>query len=107
MFDTEAFAAMRPGTLLVNTARAGLIDEAALVCALERGVVAGAALDLFSPEAPTGPLGRDPRVILTPHLGGSTEEALARTARAAAENVITSLNGTQPDSALSLKEYHA
>lgn len=107
MFDTEAFAAMRPGALLVNTARAGLIDEAALVHALERGVVAGAALDLFSPEAPTGPLGRDPRVILTPHLGGSTEEALARAAGAAAENVITALNGIQPDTALSPKEYRA
>lgn len=107
MFDAEAFAAMRPGVLLVNTARAGLIDEAALVHALERGVVAGAALDLFSPEAPTGPLGRDPRVILTPHLGGSTEEALASTARVAAENVITALNGTQPDSTLNPKEYRA
>ena len=105
MIDSEAFAAMRPGVLLVNTARAGLINEAALAHALEHGVVAGAALDLFSPDAPTGPLGRDPRVILTPHLGGTTEEALARTAEAAAKNVISVLNGSKPDTALSAKEY--
>ena len=66
---------------------------------------AGAALDLFSPDAPTGPLGRNPRVILTPHLGGTTEEALARTAKAAAKNVISVLNGIQPNTALSTKEY--
>ena len=106
MINAKSFAAIRPGALLVNTARAGLIDEAALVHALEHGVVAGAALDLFSPEAPAGPLGRDPRVILTPHLGGTTEEALARAAETAAKNVITALNGTQPDTALNPKEYH-
>ena len=105
MIDAEAFASMRPGALLVNTARAGLIEEAALAHALEHGVVAGAALDLFSPEAPTGPLGRNPRVILTPHLGGTTEEALARTAKAAAKNVISVLNGIEPNTALSTKEY--
>ena len=105
MIDAEAFAAMQPGALLVNTARAGLVDEAALAHALEQEVVAGAALDLFSPDAPTGPLGRNPRVILTPHLGGTTEEALARTAEAAAENVISVLNGTEPNTALSPKEY--
>ena len=105
MINSEAFAAMRPGVLLVNTARAGLINEAALAHALEHGVVAGAALDLFSPEAPAGPLGHDPRVILTPHLGGTTEEALARTAEAAAKNVISVLNGTKPDTALRTKEY--
>ena len=105
MIDSEAFAAMRPGALLVNTARARLIDEAALADALDYGVVAGAALDLFSADAPTGPLGCDPRVILTPHLGGTTEEALARTAEAAAQNVISVLNGTKPDTALGTKEY--
>lgn len=107
MFDASAFASMRPGTFFVNTARAGLIDEAALVGALEDGTVAGAALDVFSPGAPSGPLGRDPRVILTPHLGGTTEEALARTARAAAENVIAALKGNLPDTALRPEEYRA
>ena len=106
MFDDRAFAAMRPGAFLINTARAGLIDESALAGALRNGTVAGAALDVFSSEAPAGSLGRDPRVIFTPHLGGTTEEALARTAQAAAENVIAALNGHLPDTALRPKEYH-
>ena len=104
MINSEAFAAMRPGVLLVH--RPSRADQqAALAHALEYGVVAGAALDLFSPDAPKGPLGRDPRVILTPHLGGTTEEALAHTAEAAAKNVISVLNGNEPDTVLGTKEY--
>ena len=69
-------AAMKPTAVLVNCARGGLIDETALHAALESGALAGAALDVFEAEPPTGnPLIGHPKVVATPHLGASTEEA--------------------------------
>ncbi len=72
MMGEREFAAMRPGSLFVNTARGGLVDEAALVAALERGPLAGAALDVFEyePLAPDSPLLRAPYLLMTPHTGG-------------------------------------
>jgi phosphoglycerate dehydrogenase-like enzyme len=69
-------AAMRPGALLVNTARAGLVDQAALIAALESGHLGGAAIDVhdIEPMPPEHPLLRAPRTILTPHLGYVTAE---------------------------------
>jgi D-3-phosphoglycerate dehydrogenase len=68
---------MRPGSRIINCARGGLIDEAALADALDRGTIAGAALDVFDPEPPAAdhPLVRHQKVVVTPHLGASTEEA--------------------------------
>lgn len=77
--NSERFAKMKPGIQIVNCARGELIDEQALLEALERGIVAGAALDVFSEEPPQSEsllkLIRHPRVILTPHLAASTAEA--------------------------------
>lgn len=88
------FARMKRGVLLVNCARGGLIDEDALLDALEEGVVAGAALDVVEEEPPRdSPLLRHPRVILTPHLGASTEEAQRRVAVEVAEQVLAALAG--------------
>ncbi len=88
------FARVRRGLLLVNCARGGLIDEEALLDALEDGTVAGAALDVFEEEPPRdSPLLRHPRVILTPHLGASTEEAQRRVAVEVAEQVLAALAG--------------
>lgn len=77
LIGTEALAAMKPGVRIVNCARGGLIDEAALLAALESGKVAGAAIDVFDPEPPPAddPLILHPKVLVTPHLGASTEEA--------------------------------
>jgi D-3-phosphoglycerate dehydrogenase / 2-oxoglutarate reductase len=69
---------MKKGVILVNCARGGIIDEAALLRGLESEHIAGAALDVYSSEPPpeaTKPLIAHPRVVCTPHLGASTEEA--------------------------------
>jgi len=80
MLDTAAFAAMRPGVLVVNCARGGVIDREALVAALAAGHVGGVGLDVHwdEPADPDDPLYADPRVIALPHVAGSTEEAFAR-----------------------------
>lgn len=96
LLDTKAFAVMKKGSILVNTARAGLVDETALAAALAEGTVAAAGLDVYSHAAPQGPLAATNRVIFTPHLGGTTEEALQRVATGAVKNVITALSGQRP-----------
>ncbi|MBY3381783.1 NAD(P)-dependent oxidoreductase [Rhizobium laguerreae] len=96
MFDAKAFAAMKRGAILVNTARAGLVDEAALADALSDGTIAAAGLDVYSPTAPAGALAASNRVIFTPHLGGTTAKALQRVAIGAAQHVITALAGRRP-----------
>jgi len=89
MIGEHALAAMRPGALLINTAREALVDEEALDRALASGHLAGAALDVFHPGTP----GRRPRllrhdnVILTPHLGGATFETLRQGAEMIAEEI--------------------
>lgn len=96
MIGPEAFAAMKPGAILVNVARAGLVDEDALHAALRTGRLGAAALDVYSAGAPTGPLADFPNVIFTPHLGATTEEALRRVAEAAAGHVAMALSGLLP-----------
>jgi D-3-phosphoglycerate dehydrogenase len=92
--NDEAFAAMRDGVRVLNVARGGLIDEAALERALDSGKVAGAALDVFPSEPMTeNPLfGRDD-VVVTPHLGASTAEATDRAGYQSAEQVVAALDG--------------
>jgi D-3-phosphoglycerate dehydrogenase len=89
LIGREALARVRPGVLLVNAARGGIVDEAALLEALDDGRVAGAALDVFEsePPPPDHPLVRHERVICTPHLGASTEQAQINVAIAVAEQV--------------------
>ncbi len=77
MLDTRRLALCKPGVRIVNCARGGLVDETALLAALQAGQVAGAALDVFETEPPPAdfPLRNDPRLVFTPHLGASTAEA--------------------------------
>jgi D-3-phosphoglycerate dehydrogenase len=92
--NDAAFAQMRDGVRVLNVARGGLIDEAALERALDSGKVAGAALDVFPSEPMTeNPLfGRDD-VVVTPHLGASTAEATDRAGYQSAEQVVAALDG--------------
>ena len=88
-----AIAKMRDGVRIVNAARGDLVDDDALVAALESGKVAGAALDVFVPEPYDGPLLRAPNVVVTPHLAASTDEAQDRAGVIVAEQVAAALDG--------------
>jgi D-3-phosphoglycerate dehydrogenase / 2-oxoglutarate reductase len=92
--NAEAFAKMRDGVRILNVARGGLIDEAALGAALQSGKVAGAALDVFKEEPMTeNELFSNPKVVVTPHLGASTAEATDRAGYQSAEQVVAALTG--------------
>lgn len=88
------FALMKPTARVINVARGGIIDEAALVTALKDGVIAGAAVDVYEKEPPGPiPLFELPMVVVTPHLGASTEEAQTRAGTSIAEQVLLALRG--------------
>jgi len=90
MLDDAAFEKMRPGVIIVNAARGGIVDEAALARAIESGKVLAAALDVFEKEPvdPDNPLLRYDQVVLTPHIGASTFEAQERVAVEIAHQVV-------------------
>ncbi|MBI5946650.1 MAG: phosphoglycerate dehydrogenase [Chloroflexi bacterium] len=95
MIGEEQLAAMKDGVRLINVARGGIIEEAALAAAVKSGKVAGAAIDVFTtePVLPGNPLLGDPRIIVTPHLGASTAEAQERVALDVAEQIVDVLSG--------------
>jgi D-3-phosphoglycerate dehydrogenase len=98
MFGTEAFGAMKPGALFVNVARGGLVDEAALLAALESGLLGGAGLDVHAtePADPASALLRHPLVLATPHVGGLTGRMFWRTGEVFAANVRRWARGEAP-----------
>jgi D-3-phosphoglycerate dehydrogenase len=97
LLGADALAAMKPGSLLINTARGALVDEAALADALRGGHLGGAGLDAFVDEPPTGsPLLALENVVLTPHIGGSTVDGRRRMGEMTVENVLRALHGQPP-----------
>jgi D-3-phosphoglycerate dehydrogenase len=94
LIGTRELSMVKPAVRIINCARGGLVDEQALSQAIDEGRVAGAALDVFAQEPPKdSPLVKNPRVIVTPHLGASTAEAQTSVATDAAEQVLAVLNG--------------
>jgi D-3-phosphoglycerate dehydrogenase len=95
VIDARRLALMRPRALLVNTARGGLIDEAALATALGEGRLGGAGIDVFAEEPPPAdsPLLKAPRLLLSPHNAGVTDESMIRMATEAATNILDVLDG--------------
>jgi len=97
LVNAETLAKMKPTAYLINVARGGIVDEAALYEALKGGVIGGAALDVFAEEPTTeSPIFSLPNVVVTPHLGASTAEAQDRAGITAAEQVATALRGQVP-----------
>lgn len=94
ILGAEELASMKAGSRILNVARGGLVDEDALVRAVESGHLAGAALDVYSSEPPApGPLFQNPKIITVPHLGASTVEAQASVAQEVVEQVMAVLRG--------------
>ncbi len=94
LIGREALARMKPGAILLNVARGGVIDEAAVADALREGRLGGAGIDVFEHEPPTGsPLLDAPNTLLTPHLGASTAEAQVLVSEEVAAQVIDVLDG--------------
>jgi len=94
LIGNEALAKTKPGVIIVNAARGGLIDEQALADAVRSGHVRGAGIDVFSAEPCTdSPLFELPQVVVTPHLGASTEEAQDRAGTDVAASVRLALAG--------------
>jgi len=103
MISTAQFNQMKKGVRVINCARGGIIDEAALLEALKSGKVAGAALDVFEKEPPVGsPLLELPNVIVTPHLGASTAEAQINVAVTIAEQVLNAFKGLPVTTAINI-----
>jgi D-3-phosphoglycerate dehydrogenase len=98
LIDESALAAMRPGSVLVNTARGELVDTRALDAALASGHLRAAVLDVFDPEppAPDDPLPRRPEVLATPHLAGASKQVAEESAARIAAEVATVLSGGAP-----------
>lgn len=103
LLTAERIRSMKPGAMLVNCARGGVLDEAALLEALDDGHLAGAALDVFEEEPPTDyTLMQHPKVVVTPHIGAQTREAQERIATQTAKMLLAALGGSLTITAVNL-----
>lgn len=98
LIDADALKRMKPGSLLINTSRGAIVDESALLDALETGQIGGAALDVLDPEPPDphNSLLRHPRVLITPHVAFYSSEAVEELQRRAAQHVARVFVGKSP-----------
>jgi D-3-phosphoglycerate dehydrogenase / 2-oxoglutarate reductase len=103
LLGAEEIATIKPGALLVNCARGGVVDEVALLAALEEGRLGGVALDVFADEPPTDwRLATHPKVVATPHIGAQTVEAQERISLETTRMVLAALDGSLAISAVNL-----
>jgi D-3-phosphoglycerate dehydrogenase len=93
LFGASQFAAMSEGSVFINTARESLVDENALLAALNSGHLAGVAMDVNEPDGPWRDLVAHPNLILTPHIAGATQETLVRGASMLADEIAAYING--------------
>jgi D-3-phosphoglycerate dehydrogenase / 2-oxoglutarate reductase len=109
MINAAAFAKMKDGVRLLNCARGGIINETDLLAAIESGKVAGAALDVYEAEplAKDSPIRNNPKIIMTPHLGASTEEAQENVGIEVAEQIIDLLTTGEVRNAVNLPNLDA
>jgi lactate dehydrogenase-like 2-hydroxyacid dehydrogenase len=101
LIDAAALALMKPGAILVNTSRGGVVDTAALIEALRSGRLAAAGLDVYEDEPHVAPALRQlPNTVLLPHIGSATASTRDAMARLCAENVIAVIDGREPPAAV-------
>jgi glyoxylate reductase len=100
LFDATRFYRMKPTAFLINTSRGPVVDEAALVHALESGKIAGAALDVYENEPFMHPGLKRPNVVLAPHIASASLETRTKMACIAAENVVALFTGRRPPNML-------
>jgi len=100
LFDAPKFFRMKPTAFLINTSRGPVIEEAALVSALENNKIAGAALDVFENEPVIHPGLKRPNVVLTPHIASASIETRTKMAVMAANNIVALFNGQRPPNIL-------
>ncbi|PDV99625.1 phosphoglycerate dehydrogenase [Candidatus Viridilinea mediisalina] len=98
LFDEAHIAKMKPGAFLINASRGGIVNEDALIAAIEQGQLGGAALDVFSSEPPPSEaeIIHHPKIITVPHIGASTAEAQISAGSEVAEGVASALSGATP-----------
>jgi D-3-phosphoglycerate dehydrogenase len=88
LIESRRLSMMKKTAFLVNTSRGGVVEERSLVEALKEGEIAGAALDVFETEPPSGPILSAPNIVLTPHFGGQTFEAQADATTAVGKKIV-------------------
>jgi D-3-phosphoglycerate dehydrogenase len=105
MINAQTISAMKPGVVLINAARGGIIDEQALLDGLRSGHVGGAGIDTWPVEPPAeNPFAEFPQVVMTPHIGASTPEAQIRVAECIADQVPKALRGGIVDSPVNMPQ---
>jgi glyoxylate reductase len=100
LFDPPKFQRMKPTAFLINTSRGPVVNEAALVAALEKGKIAGAALDVYENEPVIHAGLKRANVVLAPHIASASVETRTKMACMAAENVVAFFNGQRPPNIL-------